>query len=118
MIYIYIALLFLENSSFSNNNSELSMLDLSSTSVSDSDTDHPITNYVSDVPTSEASKMVASSTTTFRTSTDSGVNICKKYSNLLLNFLTLFLVTCAIYSSNNIRQHYKNMSIENLKYYE
>jgi len=53
MIYIYIALLFLENSSFSDNNSELSMLDLSSTSVSDSDTDHSITNYVSDVPTGE-----------------------------------------------------------------
>jgi tetratricopeptide (TPR) repeat protein len=30
----------------------------------------------------------AFSTTTFSTSTDSGVNICKKYSNLLLTFLT------------------------------
>jgi hypothetical protein len=30
----------------------------------------------------------ASSTTIFRASTDSAVNMCKKYSNLLLNFLT------------------------------
>jgi hypothetical protein len=57
MIYIYIALLFLENSPFSDNNSELSMSDLSSTSVSDSDRDHPISNYISSVPTGETTQV-------------------------------------------------------------
>jgi hypothetical protein len=87
MIYIYIALLFLENSSFRDNNSEISMLDLSSTSVSDRDTDHPITNYVSGVPTGEASKMVQAQAT--KTKTNNKIKCIRKIYHFLHKYANI-----------------------------
>jgi hypothetical protein len=87
MIYIYIALVFLENSSFSDNNSELSMLDLSSTSVSDSDTDHPIANYILDVPTGEISNMFGAQTT--KTKTNNKIKCIRKIHHFLHNYANI-----------------------------
>jgi hypothetical protein len=87
MIWIYIALLFLEDSSFSDDNSELAMCDLSSNSISDSDTDYSITNHVSKVRIGEASKMVQAQATRTRTKNKVKCNrqinhFLKKYGNV------------------------------------
>ena len=87
MIYIYIALLFLENSSFSDNNSELSMLDLSSTSVSNSDTDYPIANYISSVPTGETGNTFDAQAT--KTKTNNKIKCIRKIYHFLHKYANI-----------------------------